>query len=168
MADIAAIDKRKQDRRSAVHTQTPFWIKSAQIGIDCDDKGAILFSFPKGAQIDPAIYAVHACCFKTEEAFDGDAAITIGTGTLATDAVTTGGVVTIVDADYYMVDADITKTVGAISAQAASAFFTALGTGAMKLITGADATVPVVYASLTQTTMTTGKGRVLLLVSRVD
>lgn len=166
MADIAAIDKRRQDRRTAVHTQTPFWVQSGLIEKDCAAKGAILFSFPKGTS-PTAVYAVHAAVVKVEEAFDGDAALTIGKGTIATDAVTTGGVVTIVDADYHLVDADITKTVNAFSPQASSAMFTALGTGALPLIIGADAAVPVVYASLTQTTMTTGKARVMLLLSRV-
>jgi len=164
---MAMKDKRRQDRRSAVHTQTPFWITSGVIDKACAGKEAVLFSFPAGADSSPAVYEVHAVVAKTEEAFDGDAALLVGLGTIPLETTTDGGTVTAVDADYFLVDADVTKTVNAYSPQASSAFFTALGTGAMKLIVGVDAAVPVVYSSLTQTTMTTGKSRVMLLVSRV-
>lgn len=165
---MAIIDKRRTDLRSLrLNTQSPLWIKSAVVDKSCVGKEAVLLSFPKGSQLSAGVYSIHAAAFKVEEAFDGAASITVGLGTIATDDVTTGGAIAVVDADQLLISADITEATEGVYGQSGSQFATDLGAGKQTFIVSADATVPIVYLEIGGAP-TTGSGRVLLLISRVD
>jgi len=138
-------------------------------GVDCEDKGAILFSFPK-----VKVYFVEQVIFQVIVPFTSSTLIDIGTGTLATDAVTTGGDVTIVVADAYLKQTDITVgTAGWYASDTAhtSTWLTAKIAGSFAApytITGAATTVPIVYATITNTgTITAGTGRVHMMITEI-
>lgn len=166
---MAMVDKRRQDRRSAVHTQNPFWIKSDVIDYSTAGAGEVVaFSFPFGASPEAKTFMVLGAVVKVEETFDGSASMIVGEGTIPNDTDKAGAVVTAVDADYYHISTDITEATLGYYPAVGSQFATDLGIGKAHLITGADTTTPVVYATLTATGATKGKARILLLVSRVD
>jgi hypothetical protein len=168
MATATIKDLRRNDQRDNT-LANPFWITSSEITPECDDKGAVLFSFPNANER----FIIHNAITEVITAFAGGTpALVVGSGTLATDAVTTGGDVTIVDADDYFAAADITEgTIGiypAIASDLGVAILANTMPATARVITGAATTVPCVYASLTSTdTLTAGKARVHLLVSRV-
>ena len=167
---MAILDLRRDDQRA--HTlANPVWLTSAEVNAAADDKEAVLFSFPKAGQ---KIF-IHNAFVDVSEAFvGGTVACTIGSGTLATDAVTTGGAVSIVDVDDYL-DATDVSTMAAIGLLIAThsdlgaAIIANTEVAVARMITGAAATVPIVYAKLTSSaTITAGKFRVKLLVSYMD
>jgi hypothetical protein len=157
-------DKRRADQRGQT-LENPFWLTSAEINKDDDDAEAVLFSFPKAGED----YLVLGAVVEVIEAFaGGTVALNIGAGTIATDGVTDGATVTVVDADEYVPTADITNgTIGKYVATSGD-MVAALAAGTFLVITGTAATVPVVYAALTSSaTITAGRARVHLLVSRI-
>ena len=166
MSTITALDLRRSDVRSNVRLN-PFWMTSGAITNACDDKGAILFSFP-----DLADYFLHEIVCEIKTAFAGGTiTLDIGSGTLATDAITTAGDVTIVDADEYIVNTDIVHGTPGYYLPDAGDWFAgrAAATEALMFIQGADTTVPVIYASLaSDAAITAGAGYIHIMVSRID
>jgi hypothetical protein len=169
MSTITAIDYRRTDVRS--HTWlNSWWITSAiMVGADCEDKGAILFSFPKVKK-----YFVEQVVVQITTAFTASTTLNIGSGTIATDAITTGGDVTIVDEDEYLLSADLTvATIGWYGSTTAntSDWLAAKILGsyvAPYTITGAASTTPVIYASWANAgTILAGKARVHVMLTEV-
>jgi hypothetical protein len=139
------------------------------VGADCEDKGAILFSFPKVKK-----YFVEQVVFQVITAFTSSTLINVGLGTLATDAVTTGGDITIVDLDEYIKQDDITVgTAGWYASDTAhtSDWMAAKILGSFVepyLIIGAASTVPAVYVTMTNTgTIAAGTGRVHMMITEI-
>ena len=170
MATIVCIDYRRTDLRANVF-ETPYWITSGlMVGDDCEDLGALLFSFPDA---NHRVF-VHMCVVQVVAAFTAGTTIDVGSGTIATDAVTTGGDITIVDLDEYIKTADVTiGTIGFYGSTTGntSDWLTAMIAGSYAapfLITGAATTVPVVYVSMANAgTIVAGTARVHMLISRV-
>jgi len=169
MATITAIDYRRTDERNHVWLN-PYWISSGiMAGPACEDKGAILFSFPKVKK-----FFIEQVVLQVITAFTANTVITIGSGTLATDAVTTGGDITIVDADEYLLNADITVgTAGwyASTTSTTSDWLAAKILGsyvAPYVLTGAVTDVPVIYASMTNSdTIAAGAARLHVLLTEI-
>jgi len=169
MATTEILDLRRTDERSST-PNGPFWITSGEVNSDADDLGAVLFSFPKAN----TRYLIHQAVADVTEAFvGGTVACTVGIGTLATDAVTTGGDVTIVDVDDTL-DATDLSTMAAIavlfatSSDLGAAIVANTGVAGTSYIVGAAATVPCIYAKLTSdAAITAGKMRVKLLVTEL-
>ena len=169
MATVTAIDYRRTDERNHVWLN-PYWISSGvMVGADCEDKGAILFSFPKVKK-----FCIEQVVLQVIVGFTSNTVITIGSGTLATDGVTTGGDITIVDADEYLLNADITiATAGWYGPTTAntSDWLTAKVAGthaAPYILTGAATTVPVVYATMTNSgTIAAGTARLHMLITEI-
>lgn len=156
---MSVLDKRRTDARVPVNGE-PFFFTSAIV--DKSDAGntTILKDFLK----DDGTYLILHAGFEVIEAFDGSASIIVGRGTLATKAA---GTITAVDADEELISTDITEaTIGYYQGGGAAAA-TALGIGAPIVVKGADATVPIVYVTLTSTNQTVGKGRVHLMLVKV-
>jgi len=177
MTTATILDLRRADLRSNT-LANPYWLTSAQITKACDDLGALLFSFPITASISPGYkpFYIEHVVFEVETLFAGGTiALTIASGTLATDAVTTAGLVTEVDADEYMLSDDITSgTVGYYAAGGTGTdpdFITIkiLEDGVMPFYhTPADTTVPCIYALLTSNAaITAGAGRLHILINEM-
>lgn len=171
MATKVIKDLRRNDQRGNTQAGGPFWITSAEIDKSCDDLGALLFTFPKAGQ---KVF-IHQAFVEISDPFAGDGteALIVGSCTLATDDVTTGGDLTIVDADDYFAAADITEgTAGlypAINSDLGVAIIANTAPADARLITGAATTVPGIYAELTSDNVITGgKCRVKMLVSVID
>jgi len=170
MTTITAIDYRRTDQRT--HTWlNPYWISSAVISaVDSDDLGAILFSFPTAGRLyiveQVVVHVLVACTASTT--FD------LGSGTLATDAVTSEGDITIVDLDEYFKTADFAVTLGGQLGSTTgntSDWLAAKILGswvAPYIITGAATTVPCVYATITNSgAISAGSIRVHMLITEV-
>ena len=170
MATTEILDLRRNDLRRAT-PNGPFWMTSGEVNADSDDLAGLLFSFPKAN----TRYIIHQILADVTEAFaGGTVACTVGRGTLATDDITTGGDVTIVDVDEYL-DATDLSTMAAISmlfataSDAGVAIVANNGLVDVIAITGAAATVPAIYAKLTSdAAITAGKFRVKMLVSEIS
>ena len=171
MSTITAIDYRRNDLRSEVH-ESPYWITSGRLfGPDCEDKGALCFSFPVAGRITIVLDVV----FQIEVAFTTGTTIDVGSGTLATDAVTTGGDITIVDADEYIKQDDITIASTGFYGPSTSytsdwlTNYVAFTWTAPLLITGAASTVPCVYVTMANSgdTIVAGYGRVHMLITNI-
>jgi hypothetical protein len=168
---MAMLDLRRTDQRQLPHAGGPVWLTSAEINKAADDTEAVLFSFPKASQ---KIF-IHQAVLDISEAFaGGTVAMTIGSGTLATDAVTTAGTCTNVDVDDYLNATDLSTMgsaimVPAINSDLGVAILANTMPATARLITGAASTVPCIYAALTSSgTITAGKARLKLLVSILD
>lgn len=172
MATVACIDYRRTDQRKNV-LYNPYWITSGEVGgVACEDLAALLFSFPVASRVT----IVHEICLQITEAFTvgaGAALTTVGTGSIATDAVTTAGNVTTVDVDDFIVSADITfTTLGYYWPVNGCDFLTAKAAGSISgpvAIVGAATTVPVIvaYPSNAGGAITAGKFRVHALISEL-
>ena len=170
MTTTTIIDYRRTDLRTNV-LENPYWITSALVDATAsEDLAALLFSFPTAGQI---VFVEQVVC-QVVVGCTAATTIDIASGTLATDAVTTGGDVTIVDADEYLLSADLTVgTAGWYAPTTAntSDWLTAKIAGsyaAPYTITGAATTVPVVYASWANaSTILAGTARVHMLITEV-
>ena len=170
MTTTTIIDYRRTDLRSHVH-DTPYWISSGlMFGPDCEDKAALCFSFPTAGKIT----IIQAVVFQVVVAFTSSTLIHVARGTLATDAVTTAGVVTEVTADGFMLHEDITVgTAGYYGPTTSntSAWLTARAAftwTAPLYLTGAASTVPAVYVTMTNSgTIAAGYGRLHMLITNV-
>jgi hypothetical protein len=165
MATITCVDYRRTDLRTTV-LENPFWITSGIVNCGtATAKGAMLFSFPTAGQI----IVVQEVVVQNIVAATGGNTVNIGSGTIATNAVTTGGDITIVDLDEYFLAADYAVTAGVIlgpTTANTSDWLTAKAAGtwaAPRFITGAASTVPVVYATIG--TASAGTFRVHMLVT---
>lgn len=177
MTDITILDHRRTDLRTNT-LGNPYWLTSGQITKADDDLAALLFSFPITKSVSPGYRPlfIEQIVFEVEIAFiGGTPSILIASGTLATDAVTTGGVVTEVDADEYMLSDNITEaTIGfypACGAGTDSDWMTAkLAGNAVHpyIIVPADTAVPCIYASLSSgSPITAGSGRLHILIAEM-
>lgn len=164
-------DIRRTDLRTSV-LENPYWITSALFdvtdGAAPDDKAVVLFSFPTASQI----IIVEEVLIQVTTAFTAGTTIDVGLSTLATDAVTTGGVVTDVDQDEFIKAADITATSTAVYSPTTgntSDWLTAKVAGtwaAPRYITGAATTVPCVTLECYNTSsVAAGKCRVHMLIT---
>lgn len=175
MADVTIIqDVRRTDQRTNV-LGNPFWLTSgvvdAAASAAIDDKYCILFSFPRTRQL----IFIEQVVIEVILAFTAGTTFSIGSSTLLTDTVTTGGVATTVDDDEYMEAADITATTAGIYQAAAAAgndWLTAKVAGvpvAPYVITGIAAAVPAVHLiAANAANVAIGKARIHMLVNILD
>jgi len=170
---MAMLDLRRTDLRGTT-LENPYWVTSAEINKDADDAEAVLFSFPLtgGATPNRGIVLITIICCEIIVGFvGGTPTMTIGTGSLATDDITTGGVCTDVDADDFFPSASITEATPGIYFPAAGDWLTVSAAATFAdpvVIVAADTTVPVVYAALTSASpITAGSARVHALMHRV-
>jgi hypothetical protein len=163
-------DIRRTDLRDSVYA-SPYWITSGKvIGADVKDASVCFFSFPVAGRIT----VIHEVVFQVTTGFTAGTTGTIGSGTLATDLITTGGVLTNVDVDEYVLAADITLTAegyyGPVTAHT-SDWLTQVAAGsytAPRFIVGAATTVPVVYAVITNAgAIAAGVGVLHMLISNI-
>jgi hypothetical protein len=176
MSTVTAIDYRRSDLRKNV-LENPYWITSAEVnGVASEDLAAILFSFPHAGRLT----MVHEVIIQVTEGFTvgaGAALCTVGMGTIATDDITTGGVVTDVDADAFILTASITvATAGYYMPLSASTstWLTSQKGGTItnvvgQFIVGAATAVPVVCAYISNAggAITAGKIRAHFLISEL-
>lgn len=178
MATVACVDYRRTDQRKNV-LFNPYWISSAEMAPAADgseDLASLLFSFPVAGRLT----IVHQVMFQVTTVFTvgaGAAVCTVGLGTIATDAVTTGGDVTTVDVDSYILTADITfgttgyymPVTAHTSTWLTSAYGGTVTNLASQFIVGAATTVPVVVAYFSNAggAITGGKARFHMLISEV-
>lgn len=164
MATVTLKDLRRTDQRATVEPG-PVWITSGWFTYEQAALGALLFSFP--ATKFGGIVAIQGCVVEIATAFAGGTpSIDIGEGTVSVDKVYDGDDITIVDADEYVPSADITEGTVANYPALTGDSVALWAAGQMKIITPADATVPVIYATLSAS-LTAGKGRVHVLMSEI-
>jgi len=175
MTTVTILDVRRTDLRSNT-LANPYWLSSGLITPAGDDLATLLFSFPITKSISPGYkpFYIEHVVFQVITGFDGTASIVLSSGTLATDAVTTGGVVTEVTATDYMLSDDITEatigyyTAGGIGTDPAWLTAKVLEDGVFPYYTlPTDTTVPCIYAALTGGTITVGAARVHILISEL-
>lgn len=168
MSTATVQDYRRTDQRTNV-LETPFWISSAIVDgavvSGLKDKACILFSFPTaGQKIVLWDFAVEIIT-----GFTATTVIDIGSYTLATDAVTTGGDATLVDVDDYVPQGSITATDAAWYYPAAGDWLTARAAGThvavANLITGAASTVYCIAATPQTATIIVGQMQLHVLIS---
>jgi hypothetical protein len=165
-------DIRRPDLRTSV-LGNPFWLSSGVFDVTegdaPDDKSVLLFSFPTADQF----IFIEQVIMEIITAFTSGTTIDLGLSTLATDAVTTGGVVTDVNQDAFLEAADITATtIGFYHAAAAdgnawlTAKIAAVPTSPY-MLTGAATTVPTVTLECYNSgTVAAGKCRVHFLITK--
>jgi len=167
MATSTVLDGRRTDQRTNVRVN-PFWITSAELTKVADDKGFLFFSFPEAL----GDYFIHNLVFEVVTGFAGGTiTIDVGLGTLATNDITTDGLVTLVDVDEYFVNTSIVHgTPGYYTPIAGDDWFTAWLAGNLdaQIIAGADTTVPAIYATMvSDAAITAGSGYLHVLVSKL-
>ena len=170
MATETILDLRRNDERGPT-PNGPYWITSGEINADADDLGALLFSFP-----DPnRRYMIHQCLADVTEAFaGGTVACIVGTGTLATDDITTGGDVTVVDADDTLNATDLSTMAGitmlfATASDLGVSIVANTGVAGTTTFVGVATSVPCIYATLTSSAaITAGKFRVKMLITELS
>ncbi|MCK5015635.1 MAG: hypothetical protein KAS32_01070, partial [Candidatus Peribacteraceae bacterium] len=144
MTDILA-DKRRQDDNRTMWN--PYWIVSSEFDYaDADGTDvALLWSFP-AVKYGTSIILIQNIGIQVLTLYAGGTpSLLVGAWTIATDAVTVGGTITVVDADEYIPTADITETTAATYFALTGDWITAalLKTNlAPTIITPADTTVP--------------------------
>ena len=169
---MAVNDKRRDDVRTNVRAN-PFWLKSAEFGVDDTGDTVILFSFPEVT----GDYFIHEVLVKVVEGFtDADGITGIGRATVNDDLV-----LDTADADEFMAATEITANAAAIYpggkiAVDADGLVTGTdwakakleGVVANLIVTGADYAdnMPVVYATV-KASQTAGRARVYALVSKI-
>ena len=170
MATATIRDLRKQDQMRTLWT--PYWLTSAEIvGVGSEDLACVCFSFP-ATKYGTRRLKILECAFQVTTLFAGGTiTVNVGSYTLATDAVTTAGLATLVDVDEYVATAHITSGTVGLYWCGGSDWLTAslLGTNAgVEIITPADTTVPCVAVTTTSdATITAGIGRVLMQVVEI-
>jgi len=157
---MATNDKRRTDVRNQV-LENPVWITSAEVTYEDTGDNVILFDFVNTGQI----YVIHHCICQVTTLFAGGTPLLdLGSGTIPTPDDPT---LSIVDADEYIAQADITATSTGVYGWATSDAYTAWAAGTLGLaITGAQATVPVVYATVSAS-LTAGAARFHMLISSI-
>ena len=163
------IDYRRQDQMRTLWT--PYWIVSSEVSaVDSDDLAAIVFSFP-AAKYGNSLIQILDCAIQVTTIMAGGTIVCeLGSYTLATDAVTTGGDATIVDIDDYVGSADVTYGTAGFYWAAGSDWLTARAANAntVEIITPADATVPAVAITITSdAAITAGKCRAFMRICEV-
>lgn len=176
MSTIALLDYRRPDLRKQT-LENPVWITSDVFGKEADDKGALLFSFPKNPVPDnlspystyaPAgdlglcgkCYMIEDAVLEIIEAFvGGTPTIDVGVGTIATDAAVNDDNITYTANDGVVDNTDVTEgTIG----------FYKVAAALRTVITNADTSTPCVFASVASgAAITAGKARLHLKLSRI-
>lgn len=172
MADVTIIqDVRRTDQRTSV-LGNPFWLTSGLVDATAsaaiDDKYCVLFSFPTAGQF----IFIEQIIVEVVLAFTAGTTFSIGSSTLLTNDVTTGGVGTTVDEEEYMEAADITATTAGFYHPAAAtgndwltAKIAAVPT-APYMLTGVAAAVPTIHLLAANAgSVAAGKARVHMLVN---
>lgn len=178
MSTIALLDYRRPDLRKQT-LENPVWIASDVFGKETDDKGTLLFSFPKVPVPDnlspystyaPAgdlglcgkCYMIEDAVLEIIEAFaGGTVTLNVGAGTIATDAAVSGDNITYSANDGIVDTTDL--TLGTIGF-----YKSAVATMPRTLITNADTSTPCIFAALASSAaITAGKARLHLKLSRV-
>lgn len=181
MGTTTIIDYRRTDLRTSV-LENPYWITSGNITFAADSLCALLFSFPITKSVAPGygsnLVLIHEMVLQVVTSFTNDSTtFSIGECSLASDAVTTGGVAT--DGtiagntpDDYMVEADGDADMIAAAAynfiDTSSAFLTAhaaMTWTSDSTIIPADSTVLCIAGYLTGGTLTAGSAYVHALIS---
>ncbi len=170
MSTTTMIDYRRADLRTSV-LETPYWISSGEMSYeDSDDKAAVMFSFPAAVYTRGRILIMAMCFQVTTLGNTGTPVLTVGQCTIATDTVTTGGVVTDVDVDYYFVDTAITEETAGYYFPPSGSYLDAVAAqtwAGTDVITPADATVPCIQVITTGGTITNGNGRLHILITEL-
>jgi len=168
MATVTAIDYRRTDQR--INTlANPYWITSGLVVCaDADDLYALLFSFPTAGKMTMVLDVV--CQIIT--AFTSGTTVDIGLCTLATDAVTTGGVGTTVDDDEYIPNTALTVATPGYYRAATSDWLSLRASFASQAasfcLLGAASTVPCIMALTVRTgVISAGTFRVHMLVTDI-
>lgn len=147
-ATIAKDYRRHDDKRTL---WTPYWMQSLEVApADVAANAALLWSFPAAKYGTRQLIIKNIACQVITAYTGGTPSIDIGAGTLATDAVTAGGVVTVVDQDEYIPTADITEGTPGVYWAATGDWITSallMTNAAPCVVTPADTTVPVIYAT---------------------
>lgn len=156
---MSSKEKRRFDERVPVNSE-PFWftsdiITAADTGVDC-----VLKTFTAA----DGTYMILAAGVEIIQAFDGSASILVGSGTMPTNAL---GTVSAVDADYYLISADVTEATIGYYPQSGAQFATDIGAGKQAVLKGLDAVVPTLYATITASSPTVGKLRVHFLMTKI-
>ncbi len=184
MATIALKDYRRTDPRKQT-LENPYWITSSPFGPEADDKGALLFSFPKKMvpdNLDPYgtyapagdlgtwgkywIVETAAVEIMTEFA-GGTVTLNFGVGSIATDNAVDGENIT------YSVNNGLIATAQVVPATLGLKLPVFAGEAApivhyRELIVCADTTVPCIFAALaSNAAITAGKARLHVKLSRV-
>ena len=178
MSTVALLDYRRPDLRKQT-LENPVWIASDVFGKEADDKGALLFSFPKNPVPDNlspySTYApagdlgISGKCYMIEDAVveiiegfvGGTVLLDVGIGTIATDAAVNDDNITYSANDGVIDNDDITEgTIG---------FYpTGVSTLARTLVVNADTNTPCIFAAITSdAAITAGKARLHLKLSRI-
>ena len=170
---MAMLDLRRTDIRTTSQ-ENPYWVSSAEIKPEADDKEAVLFSFPlsTGPVYNRGLFLVTAICCEIIIGFAGGTILLdIGLGTIPLETSTDGATVTTTDLDEYIPTADITSATPATYFPDGGDFVTALAAATFAVpvqIVPLDATVPVILATLTSdAAITAGSARVHALMHRV-
>ena len=173
MADVTIIqDVRRTDERTNV-LGNPFWLSSGLVDASAsaaiDDKYVILFSFPTAGQF----IFIEQVIVEVISAFTAGTTFSVGLCSLATNAITAGGVGTTIDDDEFVEAADITATTAGYYHPASAsgndwltAKIAAVPT-APYMLTGAATTVPaVMMVAANAGTIAAGKCRVHMFVNK--
>lgn len=159
---MTMLDLRQPDERDNF-LPNPFWIRSGVLTPAANGYEAVFFSFPtiKGART-----IIHCMAFEIMTVFNGTSpSILIGLGSIPLETSTDGATVTTTDADEYFETTEITEGTAGWYFPTTSDYFDMRTAGTIVAITNADATVPVIMATYTATTPTTGRGRLHALIS---
>jgi hypothetical protein len=164
------IDYRRMDQRRYIYQ--PYWITSAEMqAVDCDDLVACCFSFPAAKYGNSHIIIEKIACQIIVAIVGGTIVCDVGSYTLATDDVVSGGTITLVDIDEYIPSADITVATPANYHALTGDWITAkllMTELTPVVIVPADTTVPCIALTLTSdAAITAGKMRVNALISEV-
>jgi hypothetical protein len=170
MATQTILDYRRTDQRIQT-LENPYWITSGVVSaVAADDLGALLFSFPNAGEV----IVVRDVVVENIVAITAATTIDVGLGSLATDAVTTAGVLTVVDDDEFIKNADTVLTAATCwgsTTSNTSDWLTAAAANtyaAPRVIVGAATTVPCVYALVANAgTISAGTFRVHMLITRI-
>jgi len=168
MTATAMLDLRRTDLRTNV-LENPYWITSKEMTKACDDKAAVLFSFPITRYGDGPVIIVDMVIEVVAAFTGGTIACTWGKCTIATEAETTTTVV--VDEDEYVATAQGSSdlTGPGIYYPGASDYQTdrlLMQYAAGYVITPLDALVPAVAVYLTSDgVITTGSAYLHMLIN---
>lgn len=161
-------DYRRTDLRTNLGGD-PFWIMSGLIdGADVSglkNKACVLFSFPTANQQ----IIISGIMVNVLTAFTTTTTLELGLCTLATDAVTTGGVATVTNDDAFVEAGDITATTIGRYYPTAGDFVDSHVSGTFieggNLIVGASTDVPAIAIFPKVATIIVGQVQVMMLIS---
>lgn len=176
-------DHRRADQKVSV-LGGPHWIVSDEMTFADEDDAALLFSFPITKSVSPGygpgLILIQEVALEITTAFtNGTCSLSLGNGTISTDAITTDGTLTLIDVDVYLNSSCVTEGTagwymnGMFGAQWQTGrkgldFDNAVGGYKTWIITPADTDVLCICAFLTSsTTSAAGAARVYLQISQI-